>query len=213
MMHPRGHEGMENKGVGVNRFPAGTYRSDPQARILAGVEYDTVGGCRLWSEALDRSGYGRVSDNKNRKLAHRAAYEAFVGDPSGFIVMHRCDVPSCVNPAHMFLGSHTENMRDAARKGRLRPPTPYRRTSKETARLIVDFEKNNSVRATARHFGVDPVTVRRLRALATDASASETPAPSPSPIPAGLKPPIRTSKGPPRLVFRAGLKPPIPPFF
>jgi len=68
--------------------------------------------------------------NGKRMLAHRASYEVNVGPiPDGLFALHACDTPSCVNPNHITLGTQTDNMRQAAARGRirshgiLRPPT------------------------------------------------------------------------------------------
>lgn len=80
-------------------------------------------GCWLWIGARTRQGYG-ARFSFGRKVEggeepHRVAWRLFVGTiPLGRHVLHRCDVPPCVNPAHLFLGDNAENMRDMWAKGR-----------------------------------------------------------------------------------------------
>jgi len=92
-------------------------------RLLAKVTKDPS-GCWLWSAATSGNGahkYGWVTFNKRQYKAHRLAWILLVGEiPPGMSVCHRCDVPLCVNPDHLFLGTHAENMEDMHRKGRLK---------------------------------------------------------------------------------------------
>lgn len=77
-------------------------------------------GCWLWRGSIKpRNGYGHMHAHGKDYNAHRLAYELAKGPiPSGMEVMHSCDVPHCVNPAHLSIGTHLDNMRDAAAKGR-----------------------------------------------------------------------------------------------
>lgn len=89
-------------------------------RFEAKIERIPESGCWLWTGAgSDR--YGHFRFNKRFSLAHRASYAMFVGPvPDDMEVCHKCDVGWCVNPAHLFLGTHQENMQDAARKGKFK---------------------------------------------------------------------------------------------
>jgi hypothetical protein len=85
------------------------------------VERCTESGCWLWIGAASKDGYG-VAKIKNAQLrAHRLAWQIFNGAiPRGLLACHRCDVPLCCNPAHLFLGTVSDNVRDAVAKGRWR---------------------------------------------------------------------------------------------
>jgi hypothetical protein len=79
----------------------------------------TESGCWIWTEGCDKDGYGKVQIQKKSLRAHRCAWMLFRGDlPDDLCVLHRCDVPSCVNPDHLFLGTNQDNTADRVRKGR-----------------------------------------------------------------------------------------------
>jgi len=77
-------------------------------------------GCWTWAGATWGRGYGAFKHEGRQVYAHRFAWEMAKGPiPAGLFVCHHCDNPLCVRPDHLFLGTHTDNMRDASRKGRL----------------------------------------------------------------------------------------------
>ena len=80
---------------------------------------DRTGDCWLW-KGCQTKGYGVVARSGRQTYAHRYAHEITHGPiPKGSYVCHRCDQPLCCRPEHLFLGSQTDNMRDAAAKGRV----------------------------------------------------------------------------------------------
>ncbi len=123
-------------------------------------------GCWLWIGAKHNS-YGRVVLNGKDYRAHRVAYMLHNGsDPASGLVCHTCDNPPCVNPAHLFLGTHSENTRDMFAKGR--HPGGSGQNFRDKAKLTeagVRFIRQSaeSHAQLARHFGVDPDTIWKAR--------------------------------------------------
>jgi hypothetical protein len=79
----------------------------------------TESGCWIWEGSTNEDGYGFFYKNHKSMPASRAAYELFKGlIPDNLHVLHRCDVPACVNPNHLFLGTRSDNQKDCVRKGR-----------------------------------------------------------------------------------------------
>lgn len=116
-------------------------------------------GCWQWTGAKHHLGYGMVAwweDGRVRSgKAHRMAYEVWIGPiPEGKHVMHTCDNPGCVNPAHLRLGMHADNMHDMAEKRR-------RQTVPIEVRMAIAQSEGNQ-RDIAARFGVSQSLVSRI---------------------------------------------------
>lgn len=89
---------------------------DLREAIWERVFPEPMSGCWLWTGADTGQGYGRL----NKRAAHRISWEAHNGRPvpQGMWVLHKCDNPPCVNPDHLYVGTHADNMRDALARDR-----------------------------------------------------------------------------------------------
>lgn len=120
--------------------------------------------CWLWVGALKPTGYGLRSFSRDGRhftwLVHRLAYELEVGPiPDGMCVCHTCDVPNCVNPEHLWLGSHDDNMSDRQGKSRQTHGEghPQAKLCDEIVRSIRIRRKNGeSAHSLASEFGISP---------------------------------------------------------
>lgn len=100
------------------------YAGTLQERFEKKYEPIPEAGCWIWTGSVMKNGYGHFQVGKSRKThklapAHRVSYELNIGSiPEGMCVLHKCDVPACVNPYHLFLGTYKDNAMDMAAKGR-----------------------------------------------------------------------------------------------
>jgi len=122
-------------------------------------------GCWPWKGGRDHD-YGALWWQGQTCRAHRLAFKAANGSiPEGAHILHRCDTPLCVNPAHLFAGSHLDNMRDMFSKGRRRPPTGERNgRAKLTSETVLAIRAATGLqREIGALFGVSQRTVRHIK--------------------------------------------------
>lgn len=136
------------------------------------IERISESGCWLWTGALEKAGYGTLSIRKDKVLsrAHRISWTLFKGPiPEGLSVLHRCDVRCCVNPNHLFLGTHADNTADMMQKGRGKwMPSPGERNGRAKVTNIIvqeiraQREAGMSYAALARRYDIGANTVRDI---------------------------------------------------
>jgi hypothetical protein len=136
-------------------------------RIEAKVERIPEGGCWVWMGTTTVRGYGQIISHNRKHYAHRASYQAFIGEiPKGMYVCHACDNVYCVNPAHLFLGTQKQNLEDMARKGRSTIGSKNSRAKlteeqvKSIKKLINDGWTSSAI---AKNFGVTAGCIAQIK--------------------------------------------------
>lgn len=101
-------------------------------------------GCINWLGNKDKLGYGRIVVNKRLQLVHRFSYFMYYGKYPDNNACHICDNPSCVNPLHLFDGTHYDNVHDKIKKGRALPGD---HSGEKNGRAKLTKELINQIRA------------------------------------------------------------------
>src|SRR6266581_4523071 len=139
-----------------------------EERFWGKVEKRGLDECWLWQGSIHHSGYGHFGYQHKVQHAHRVAYQLTYGViPPGIEVCHKCDVKNCVNPNHLFLGTHNDNMQDMWKKQRHpRIQDTSRWTSKLSERDVLQIrllrQQGISNVQIAAMFHVQPSTTSRI---------------------------------------------------
>lgn len=128
-------------------------------------------GCWLWLSSNGgegHRGYGRVYFRRKQWLAHRVSWTLYRGEiPDNLYILHKCDMPRCVNPDHLFVGTLSDNSQDMVRKGRVHKNQIG--GDKHPCTIIPDADipfvlsDPRSAGQIAKLYGVDRTTIQCIR--------------------------------------------------
>ncbi len=148
--------------------PDAEYVRDIVTKKLENFIPEPNSGCWLWLGSVNALGYGMMSaPGRGAQAAYRMAWEMANGPiPKGMCVCHKCDVPSCINPQHLWLGTHIDNMADKYRKGRSNNPKGEAHgRAKLTEEAVREIRISpRAPKVIAAKYGVSPTQIYAIRA-------------------------------------------------
>jgi hypothetical protein len=138
-----------------------------EARFWSKVKKGDGDSCWIWQAGKYHNGYGRFRLGARMERAHRVSAMIALGEiPAGMKVCHKCDVPACVNPDHLFFGTQIDNMRDAKEKRRCKYGEQVKNSKLKAADVIsirlLRETTNASFRKIASDYGVDKDTISNV---------------------------------------------------
>lgn len=138
------------------------------ARVWFDMHTDRTGDCWVWTGGRNGAGYGTFRVGRKSILAHRYSYQITKGTiAAGLLVCHSCDNRKCVNPNHLFLGTHTDNGQDMSNKGRNKVGNWLGglRRAKLTPQEVLAIRSDHDASSVelAAKYGVNKVTIQQIR--------------------------------------------------
>lgn len=123
--------------------------------------------CWLWTGNSNHGGYGEIYGGPERPKtirAHRLSYELHYSPiPVGLCVLHHCDTPLCVNPAHLFLGTHADNTADKCAKVRQLKGERINHAKLTVAQVVAIRDTVGPYSRIAAQYGVGKSTIHRVK--------------------------------------------------
>lgn len=142
----------------------------PEVRFYQKIKRDKSNECWIWIGSKTMKGYPQFIIGGRKVSVHRWAYQHFAGPiPDGMLVCHKCDIPNCVCPDHLFLGTIDDNQKDMARKGRAQKGEA-RFNAKLTEAKVKEIRMRGAIEtdtSLAVEYGVSRKTISKIRTLET----------------------------------------------
>jgi len=137
------------------------------ARLIEGLDIpEDRSECWLWKRCINK-GYGKISVGVKLVSIHRLVYTIFMGEiPDGKLVCHSCDNRLCGNPAHLWVGSNTDNMYDMTSKGRSirgEQRNSAKLKSKDIPKIRRMLACGYTLECIGKVFGVTSMTISRIK--------------------------------------------------
>ncbi len=145
-----------------------------QELFASKISIESPTGCWTWRGTIGREGYGVFAWSKNRMSAHRYSWTWFNGRPvpPEMMVLHNCHNPACVNPLHLKLGTHEDNMSDRKLIGNYLRGEKHVNSVVSDARARSIFDDQRTCGAIAKTFGVSRHVVQGIRSGKTYINAT-----------------------------------------
>lgn len=153
--------------IGKTTLDRPVFVGTPEERFDHYTEKGDGDSCWKWVGNKNSHGYGQMRSGKKMVSAHRFSYELHYGKiEDDSFVLHKCNNPDCVNPAHLYLGDHSQNMKDRLKSGNYATGErhPNSKFSDETVNLIRMESGTNKY--ISQKYGVSITQVRNIRSFA-----------------------------------------------
>lgn len=141
-------------------------RKKPNDRFDAKVDKSSENGCHIWIGGKVAGGYGHFRLNKKMISAHRYSFIRTKGPiPDGMMVCHSCYNNSCVNPEHLFVDTHANNMKRMKEDGRLAKGENHGASKLNDAKVKYVrklYREGLSIKDIAKMHNVNPVTISKV---------------------------------------------------
>lgn len=141
-----------------------TYDERTKQRILEKSIPEPNSGCWLWLTYCGTKGYGQIKYKGNQMGAHRVSWIVHRGlIPEGALICHKCDVPCCVNPDHLYVGSNLTNRHDAIRRGRAPQGETAGQSNLTDSDILLIRSDPRPQRAIAKEYGLSHTAIGNIK--------------------------------------------------